>query len=568
MPITNLLRYWYTYKNINRVRQIVNVFLKHGFGQFIQQINLQRFIPLRKRIKIFSQWYEVERHTIAERLRMVFSELGPSFIKLAQILSSRPDLITVEYADEFKKLQDKVPPFPTAQAKQILESEFRMSIKNVFSEFDDTPVAAASIAQVHNAVLRTGEKVIVKIQRPDISHIIDTDIAILSAFARLMLKYIPESKLFDPEGIVHEFARSVKKELDFIAEAKHAQRFKRNFAGNEDIYIPAIFPDLLTGKVIVMERLKGVRIDDIKGIASLGFEPSDIARTGVDAYFKMIFEDGFFHADPHPGNIFVLNDGRIGLMDFGIVGLLTPDVRENIAGSFLAVLHKDFDRLIDQYIDLGLVSDEVDLDTFKREFRSDLIYLLEPLYDMTISELNFPEYLEALTQLVVKHGLRVPSELLLMNKTIMILDNIGRQLDPGFSAATAAEPYAANLVKNRYSPQRVLDKTRENLTEIGDALIDTPKQVNRLLRKTLRGEVSFKIDPVGMEKLITDIDRSSNRIAFSLIVAAIIVGSSMLIQSDIGGKIFGLPTIGAIGFMVAILLGIRLLFSILRSGKL
>ncbi len=568
MPISSLLRYWYTYKNINRVRQIVNVFLKHGFGQFIQQVNLTRFIPLRKRLKIFSRWHEYERYTIAERLRMAFSELGPSFIKLAQILSSRPDLITPAYAEEFKKLQDKVPPFPPAQARQIVEAEFNISIEDTFKEFENLPLAAASIAQVHSALLKTGEKVIVKVQRPDIGDIIETDIAILGAISRLMLKYLPESRLFDPEGIVDEFARSVKKELDFIAEAKHAQRFKRNFAGNENICIPDIYSELLSGKVIVMERLEGVRIDDIKGIDALGFDKAQIARTGVDAYFKMIFEDGFFHADPHPGNLFVLSDGRIGLMDFGIVGLLTPDMKESIASAFLAVLHKDFDRLVDQYIELGLVSDGIDLDVFKREFRTDLMYLLEPLYDMTIAELNFPEYLEALTQLVLKHGLKVPSELILMNKTIMILDNIGRQLDPRFNAATAAEPYAADLVKNRYSPQRVLDKARNNVSEISDALLDTPKQMNRLLRKTLRNEVSFRIDPVGMEKLIVDIDRSSNRIAFSLIVASIIVGSSLLIQSDIGGRIFGLPTIGAIGFLVAIVLGIRLLLSILKSGKL
>jgi ubiquinone biosynthesis protein len=568
MAITGLLRFWYTYKNITRIRQIVNVFLKHGFGQFIEQVNLQRFIPLRKRIKYFARWQEVERHTIPQRLRMTFSELGPSFIKLAQIISSRPDLITTEYADEFKKLQDKVPPFSSDRARQTVESELNKFLEDIFLDFDNVPVAAASVAQVHNATLKTGEKVIVKIQRPNIREIIETDIAVLSAIARLMLKYIPESKFFDPQGIVNEFSRSVKKELDFVAEAKNAQRFKRNFTDNEDICVPVIYPDLLSEKVIVMERIEGIRIDDISGIDSLGIDRSELARRGVNVYFKMIFEDGFFHADPHPGNIFVMPDGRIGLMDFGIVGWLTRDMMENIASAFLAVLNRNFDRLIELYIELGLVADKIDIDTFKREFRADLVYLLEPLYEATISEVNFPEYLEALTHLVIKHGLKVPSDLLLMNKTILILDNIGRQLDPGFNAATAAEPYAAKLIKERMSPQRVLNKTKDNVLEMTEILIDTPKQMNRLLRKTMRDELSFKMDPIGMEKLIMDIDRSSNRIAFSLVVAAIIVGSSMLIQSDIGGRIFGLPTIGAIGFLVAFLLGLRLLISILRSGRL
>jgi ubiquinone biosynthesis protein len=566
MAITGLLRFWYTYKNITRIRQIVNVFLKHGFGQFIEQVNLQRFIPLRKRIKYFARWQKVERHTIPQRLRMTFSELGPSFIKLAQIISSRPDLITTEYADEFKKLQDKVPPFSSDRARQTVESELNQSLEDIFSDFDNVPVAAASVAQVHNATLKTGEKVIVKIQRPNIREIIETDIAVLSAIARLMLKYIPESKFFDPQGIVNEFSRSVKKELDFVAEAKNAQRFKRNFTDNEDICVPVIYPDLLSEKVIVMDE--GIRIDDISGIDSLGIDRSELARRGVNVYFKMIFEDGFFHADPHPGNIFVMPDGRIGLMDFGIVGWLTRDMMENIASAFLAVLNRNFDRLIELYIELGLVADKIDIDTFKREFRADLVYLLEPLYEATISEVNFPEYLEALTHLVIKHGLKVPSDLLLMNKTILILDNIGRQLDPGFNAATAAEPYAAKLIKERMSPQRVLNKTKDNILEMSEILIDTPKQMNRLLRKTMRDELSFRMDPIGMEKLIMDIDRSSNRIAFSLVVSAIIVPSSMLIQSDIGGKIFGFPAIGAIGFLVAFLLGLRLLISIIKSGRL
>lgn len=568
MAITRFLRYWHTYKNISRIRQIVNVFLRHGFGQFIEQINLQRFVPLRKRLKLFARLQEVEKHTLPQRLRMAFSDLGPSFIKFAQMLSTRPDLITVEYADEFKKLQDRVPPFSSDRARQIIESETGRQVTDIFTDFSDVPVAAASIAQVHNAVLKTGEKVVVKIQRPDIRRTIETDVVILGVIARLLIKYIPESRFFDPEGIVEEFSRSVKKELDFLSEARNAQRFRRNFAENRDICIPKVYPDMLTGKIIVMERLEGVRIDDIEGIDAMGADRAEIARKGVDAYFKMIFEDGFFHADPHPGNIFVMPDGRMGLMDFGIVGWLTPEMMENIAGAFLAVLNKNFDRLIEVYIDMGFVQEEIDMEAFKRDFRADLINLLEPLYDITISEINFPEYLEAVTHLVIKYGLKVPSDLLLMNKTILILDNLGRQLDPSFNAVTAAEPYAAGMIKRKMSPERVLDRTRDNLSEIGDIVIDTPKQINRILRKTLRDELTFKVDPAGMEKLIKDIDRSSNRLAFSIVVAAIIVGSSVLVQSDIGGRIMGMPTVGAIGFLVAFLLGLRLIVSIIRSGRL
>jgi len=284
----------------------------------------------------------------------------------------------------------------------------------------------------------------------------------------------------------------------------------------------------------------------------------------------MIFEDRFFHADPHPGNIFVMPDGKLGLMDFGIAGRLTPDMMENVAGAFIALYNKKFDALIDIYIDMGLVAGDVDLEEFKRALKSDLVDIVEPLYDLTISEINFSEYLDLFTHLVIKHGLKVPSELMLINKTILMLDNIGRQLDPNFNAVTAAEPYAAKLIKKRLSPESIFDKAKENVSDLGRLLFDTPKQINRLLRKTIRDEVTFNINPIGMDKLIRDIDRSSNRMAFSIIVAAIILGSSMLIQSnvEIGGRIWGLPAIGAVGFLVAFLLGIRLLISILKSGRL
>jgi len=568
MSLSGFLRLYQTYRNLERIRQIVNVFLKHGFGQFIEQINLHRFIPLRRRIRAFGRWPTIERHTIPERLRMAFGELGPSFIKLAQLLSSRPDLITPAYANEFKKLQDKVPPFPAEIAKKTVESELRIRLEDVFSDFEETPVAAASIAQVHNATLKDGKKVIVKVQRPDIKETIETDISILNTIARLMVKYIPESKLFNPEGIVEEFSKTVRKELDFIVESKNAQRFKKNFADYEGVCIPAVYPDLTTEKVIVMERFEGVRIDDIKGIEAIGIDRKELARRGVDIYFKMIFEDGFFHADPHPGNIFVLPDGRIGLMDFGIVGWVTPEMMEKMANAFLAIVRRDFDLLINQYIELGIVSDKVDIETFKREFKADLVELLQPLYDLSISEVNFASYIETLTHLMVRHNLTIPSDLLLMNKTMLILDNIGRQLDPDFNFMLIAEPYASRLVRRRLSPGRLLEKARDNIVEAVELAQTTPRQLHIFLKRALKDELNFNVNLIGMQRLIKDIDRSSNRLAFSVIVAAIIIGSTMLIQSGPEGEAFGLPTIGMVGFFIAFVFGIWLLISIIRSGRL
>ncbi|HCC69508.1 MAG TPA: ABC transporter [Nitrospiraceae bacterium] len=568
MPFFELIRLRRTYKSVSRIRQVINVFLKHGFGQFVEDIRLHRFIPLRKRLKVFGYWPEVERHTIAERLRLAFSELGPSFIKLAQILSARPDLITKAYADEFKKLLDEVPPFPSEKAKKIIEGELKIPIKELFADFEDSPIAAASIAQVHKATLREGDKVIVKVQRPEIRDVIETDISILNVIARLMVKHIPESKFFNPTGIVNEFTKTVRKELDFIEEAKNACRFKRNFEKDPYICIPKIYPDLISEKVIVMEQIEGIRVDNIEGIVALGLDRTELARIGVAAYFKMMLEDGFFHADPHPGNIFVLPDGRIGLLDFGIVGWLTPELMDNIANAFLAIVNKDFDRLVDQYIEFGMITEETDIDAFRKDFKADIADFLVPLYGLTIAEINFVHYLDTITHLAIKHNLTLPSDLLLVNKTMLILDNIGRQLDPNFNFIAVAEPYASKMARRRISPAMLLEKARKNLTELEDFLVSTPKNMKALMRRVMKDNLHLKVTPIGIEKLIKDIDRSSNRIAFSVIVGAIIVGSSLLIQAGIGEIIFGLPAIGAIGFAIAFVLGVWLLISIIKSGRL
>jgi ubiquinone biosynthesis protein len=325
--LLELLRLKRTYRNLNRLRQIINVFLKHGFGQIIEQLNLHRLLPFRKRFKIYGRAPEFV-HSIPERLRLAFSELGPSFIKLAQLLSSRPDLITKPYTDEFKKLQDEVPPFPFPEVLKIIRNDMGVEPQEIFESIDEVPVAAASIAQVHNAVLKDGGPVVIKVQRPDITEIIETDISILRTITSRMVKYVPETEYINPTGIVEEFSRTIRKELDFTEEAKNIARFKRNFEKYPSIVIPDVFYELVSKRLIVMERIEGVRIDNVEGIRELGLDRSELARAGTEAYFKMFLEDGFFHADPHPGNIFVLADGRLALVDFGIVGWLTPDIME------------------------------------------------------------------------------------------------------------------------------------------------------------------------------------------------------------------------------------------------
>ena len=566
MPISLLkLR---TYRNINRIRQIINVFLKYGFGHVIDQIRLHRLVPLRKRLKAFGRWPEVKEITVPGRLRMAFAELGPSFIKLAQLLSSRPDLITTPYADEFKKLQDEVPQFPAEEAKRIIEEELRLPINRVFSYFREAPIAAASIAQVHHATLIDGSDVIVKIQRPGIGEQLETDINIMSTIGNLLVKHVPESRFFNPTGIVEEFSKTVRKELDFVEEMNNCNRFKRNFEDNPNVHIPRTYKEYTTGKVFVMERIDGVRIDNIAAIDKMTLDRKEIARIGIDAYFKMILKDGFFHADPHPGNIFVMPTGQIGFMDFGIVGRVTDELKETMANTFLALINKDFDRLIDQYIELGLVPEEVDVAAFRRDFKRDLTEFFEPLYGMTLKEINFSAYLDTITHLAMKHKMRIPSELLLINKAMLILENVGRELDPDFDFIAAAEPYASKLVREKLSPSKIYEKTKKNIEEVGDFVVLFPRQMKQIIRKVLKDDIHVKMSHVNLPEFIKDMDKSSNRIAFAMIVSAMLISSAIMHATSVPPIVFGFSLLGLSAFGLATLLGIWLIISIIRSGRL
>ncbi len=567
--LLDLLKLRSTYRSVSRVREIINVFLKYGFGRIIDQIHFQRFIPLRTRLKTFGQWPALKGPTVPERLRMAFADLGPSFIKLAQLLSSRPDLITKPFANEFKKLQDEVPPFPAEEAKKIIEEEIHLPINNIFLRFDDKPVAAASIAQVHYATLLDGSDVIVKVQRPGIREQIETDINIMSTLANLLDRYVPESRFFNPKGIVEEFSKTVKKELNFVEEARNCFRIRRNFENSPDVYIPKMHEEFITEKVLVMEKIKGVRIDDIAGIDAMGLDRNHLAKIGVNAYFKQILEDGFFHADPHPGNIFAMPNGMIGVMDFGIVGRVSPELREIIANTFLALINRDFDKLIDQYIELGLIGEEAaDLSILRKEFRADLSEFLEPLYGITLKEINFAEYIDTITHLAIKHNMKIPSDLLLINKAMLILENIGTELDPDFDFIAAAEPYASMLIKERISPSKLYEKTRKYVDEIGDFVVLFPKQMKHIIRKVLKDDFQMKLTHIGLDKFIRDMDRSSNRIAFSLVISAIILSSAIMQATGAGPKIFGISFLGLLSFGFAFLLGIWLIISIIRSGRL
>jgi ubiquinone biosynthesis protein len=558
------------YRDIPRVRQILLVASRHGFGHLVEQTGLQRVLSFGRRLVSFrKQPLPGHRLHAPERLRLMFEELGPTFIKLGQVLACRPDLLPLEYAKELAGLTDSVAPFPFAEARDIIEKDLGAPLASLFASFEPKPIAAASIAQVHQAVLPDGREVMVKVQRPNIEENITRDISILRGIAQLIDTHVHELQPFNVPGIVEEFNRTINKELDFFIEGSSAAQLRSNFTESAVLYIPEVHAGLSSKRVLVLERIDGVRIDDYAGIERMGFDRKDIALKGAGAFFKMVLQDGLFHADPHPGNMFVLPDGRLGLVDFGIMGRVTEENREHFASVLVALAGHDYDALTRQYVNLGFVSEEsVDIDQFKRDLKEDLAELLEPYYGMTIRQIDFGTYVDRVTHLLHRHKLKVPQNLYLMDKALLTLEGILKQLDPGFDYFAAAQPYVEDLVKRKHHPRQLLRTAQKNLTALSDMANNLPRQLRSVVGKVMRGDIQVKLQHEGLRHAVRDLDRSSNRLAFSIITGAIVVASSIIIHSGQGQKLFGLPVFGLIGYVIAGLFGIWIIIGILRSGQL
>ncbi len=558
------------FRDLPRIGRIIAVASRHGFGHLVEQLGLQRFFSLGRRIVAFKKPpLLAHRISAPERLRLMFEDLGPTFIKLGQVLACRPDMLPIDYSREFLKLTDSVAPFPSGEAKKIIEEDLKAPIGSLLASFDDMPVAAASIAQVHRATLHDNSEVMVKVQRPHIVHTIERDISIMRWLADLIEAQIPEMAPYDVPGIVDEFARTIKRELDFFIEASNAAQLRKNFHHSSVLYVPRIYTDLSSRRVLVLEKIEGIRIDEYERLDREGYSRKEIARKGGAAFFKMVLQDGFFHADPHPGNIFVFADGRLGLVDFGIMGRVTEENMEHFASIFLALATHDYDSLVRQYVDLGFLSDtSVDIEQFQREMKEDLAELLEPYYVMQVKQIDFGAYIDRVTHILLRYRLKLPSNLYLMDKSLITLEGILKQLDPDFNYFEAARPYVAELVRRRRNPFRAAQNMKKNMAEFVDAFALLPRQIKATFRKVTHGEIRINVHHEELHHLIRDIDKSSNRLSFSVITAAIIVASSIIIHSAQGPKLFGLPMFGLIGYVIAALLGMWILIGILRSGQL
>ena len=553
-----------TYRHLQRYRQILTVLFKYGFGDLVDILKIEQYLEIGLQMISRKRREEVERLTRAERVRMALEELGPTFIKLGQVLSTRPDLIPVEFIEELSKLQDHVPPFAYAEVAQIIESELGAAPGDIFLRFEETPLAAASIGQVHRAQLKDGEEVAVKVQRPGIRKIIEVDLEIMLHLASLMERHLEEFQVSRPARIVEEFARTLEKEIDYTIEASHIERFSRQFIDDETVYVPKVFREATTGRVLTMEYIDGIKASEVHRIEQAGLDRKIITARGADLILKQIFDHGFFHADPHPGNIFVLANNVICYLDFGMMGSVDRQTREDFADLVHSVVRRDESGAMQALLMLTQYDKEPDTRLLARDLAD---FMGQHLYK-PLKYIQMEKLLQQLLELVSRHRLRIPPDLFLMMKALATVEGVGLSLDPDFHMINQAAPFIQRVKMERLHPKRVASDILKSGTELVRLIQEIPGELRELLRQMKRGKVKMEFEHRGLEPMLATHDQISNRIAFSIVIGALIIGSALIVLSKTPPFVFGIPVIGIIGFVAAALMGIWLLIAILKKGRL
>ena len=548
------------YKHFQRYREISQVLLKNGLGFLLDRFGLKRFIPLKKR---FSQEGEFEEPaSLPTRLRQVMQELGPTYVKLGQILSTRPDILPPDYIAEFRKLQDKVPGVDFKEIKEVLKDELGSEcFTEIFAEFDEDPVAAASIAQAHKAKLLDGTKVMVKVQRPDIKRQVRVDLEILADLAEIATNRGILPDFMEPQGLVAEFKESLYKELNFTQELSNIKRFQENHLDYDEIIIPAVYEAYCTDKVLVMEELEGKRLSEIDDLSAI--DNKKLSRLGAEAFLKQVMIDGFFHADPHPGNIFIIDDSSLGYIDFGMMGQISPKDRDYFALLFAAILRRNVEIIKDIIMEIGDLPHSLN----ERKLLIDIEEFIHSYYNRKLEDINFKVLFQDLQRLVFKHHIRLPQEFFLLFRALGLSEGVGSRLDPEFNIVEIGNDFLSDLLQDRLQPKNLLKRFGLSLWKLQNNFKNYPENFASILDKLAHDDLSIGFKHQQLEDLINEIDFASNRLSISLIISSLIVGSSMIIQTGIQPLFRGIPIFGFLGFFMAGLLGIWLVISILRSGR-
>ncbi|XCN72251.1 MAG: AarF/ABC1/UbiB kinase family protein [Candidatus Electrothrix aestuarii] len=569
-----------TYRHLTRYRQILRILFKYGFHDLVDYLHIDHYLETGLQMINRTPREQIFRYSRPERLRMGLEELGPTFIKLGQLLSSRPDFISPDYLEELRKLQDNVPPFSYQEVQQIFQEDQGKDPQEIFSYFSTTPLAAASIGQVHLARISSKtlnaagyqqysssvleRDVVVKVQRPGLENIISVDLEILSQIAKLMEDHFEEVQGHQPTVIVEEFALSLSQEIDFTIELSNIHHFSLLLSDNPNIHVPEVFPDLSTERILVMERVKGIKASHVLELKKQGYDLPLIAERGANLVMEQIFVHGFFHADPHPGNLFILPGNIICFIDFGQMGRLLLKDRENFTDFIISITSGNEYEVVSGILKMTIQKGEVDHDRLALDI-SDLVsrYMHLPIGELELEKVHLE-----LLKLLSKHRLFLKPNLYLMFKALATVEGVGMMLAPELEILTLAQPFMKKIKLNRVHPRRLVDDFATTGYQYLSLIRDLPGETRSILTQLRQGRMKIEFKHRGLLPLERALYRVSNRIAFAIVLAAQIVGSSLIVLSGIKPHWHDIPVIGLAGFLIAGIMGFWLLISILRRGKL
>jgi len=549
-------------RDMGRLHDIASILIRYGFSDIVRRMGMANALERAGKVLHWKEVGELARLEQPERVRRALEEMGPTFIKLGQILATRMDLFSPEWIAEFEKLQDRVPSVPFAQIRQQLQEDLGATPEEVFAELIPEPLAAASIAQVHRAHLQDGDEVIVKVRRPGIRPIVEADLRLLQRLAKIVEAESPEMSRLRPREVVRQFTLSLRRELDLAAECRNAERIASNFTAHPEIVIPKVYWEWTGERVNVQKAISGIPGRDLEAVNQAGLDRKILAQHGAQAVLKMILEDGFFHADPHPGNVFYLPENRIAFIDFGMVGRLSFDRRTQVVDLLHGLVETEVDSVVEILFD-WTGGAEIDRDSLKLEIDG----LIDQYHGAPLKELNISTMLSDLTTLLRDYHLALPPDLTLLIKALISLEGMGRQLDPEFDIVTEVSPFLRRAMLARYAPDALARRGWRAVTRGLDILTSLPQDLRQLLRSARSGKLQVHVDVTRLQRFGDQLDRAISRLTMGIVIAALIIGSSIVMTVEHGPVLLGLPLFGLLGFIGAAIGGIWLLISIWRSKR-
>lgn len=547
-------------RHARRYNKILSVLIKYGFDDYVAYLEENHRFPLIRKIISRQRFKQAVNYSKWEKMRKVCEELGPTFVKFGQIISNRPDLLPDDLINELKKLQDSVPPFPYKQVEEILHKEFGKPVEKLYASFDPTPIASASMAQVHKAVMHDGTIVAVKVQRPGIKVMISQDILIMRDIAKMLARRIPSLKQFDAEGLVEAFADSIQKELDFIHESWNLQRFRHQFREDPEVYVPNYYKELSSGKVITQDFIFGVKISDIEKIKAQNLDPKILAKRTLSSFYRQLFDYGFFHADPHAGNIIAQENNIVAYLDFGMMGSIMKRDMENLGNLILAIEEKNVKRII-RYIhflgDISIINDSRQLEFDVHEFVGKYSAAQSEKYQDNISDI-----LLELKDIIIKHNLKVPAHFFLLTRAMVSAEGIVRQLDPELSLTDEIRPYIISMIKKDHGLISFGRKFYNFANEFSSYMEDFPNDLRQVMRMAKNGQFKVDLQHKGVDPMIYTMEKVSRQMVLTILIASFLVGSALLVVSQVPPLWYGMSAWAWFGFGIVFVLLVLMISSL------